>query len=593
MRERRIYGTGVFESPVPVTYFGGKSKIASNVWKALGDVGHYIEPFFGSGAVLLARENYDSRTNTETICDKDGFVCLAPETQILKADLQWGIIGKCEIGDKLLAFDEFNTAPRFKKNVPSGYRHWRIATVTAKKIVQKPCYRLRFSDGTVIVCSEEHQWLGGKNRGLRWLTTKNWKTTIVRKNQKAWVLKILPVIKQQTTYESGWLGGFADGEGHYHGSAAGGGGSWAISLHQAEGKIIEYAQKLLTQEKYKIRIENRQKNQYKPMVSVHINGGMAETFRFLMSFRPERLISNLIKGIEKKSIFTRHKQYVSVESMEYVGLRNVIALETDTHTFIAEGLASHNCNVWRSLQFNPDEVAKWCDWPVNHADLSARKKELIKNEERLLENLIDNPEWYDAKLAGYWIWAASCWIGSGLTMIGQIPKIAKRGSGVHGIGQMPHISHSGMGIHSTNHKFIYENFKNLSNRLRYVRVVCGDWTRVCGGNWQDKIGIVGIFFDPPYGVMNRDTNLYHHDSINISKDVESWCLERGKLKSYRIVVAGYEEYPKLIDAGWKTETWSTQGGYSNTNKDSVNNNRHRETLYYSPNCVQRQKSLFK
>lgn len=27
-------------------------------------------------------------------------------------------------------------------------------------------------------------------------------------------------------------------------------------------------------------------------------------------------------------------------------------------------------NVWRALQFAPNDVAKWCDWPVNHADLS-------------------------------------------------------------------------------------------------------------------------------------------------------------------------------------------------------------------------------
>lgn len=63
-------------------------------------------------------------------------------------------------------------------------------------------------------------------------------------------------------------------------------------------------------------------------------------------------------------------------------------------------------NVWRSLQFNPDEVAKYCDWPVNHADLSARRKRLIENEGYLLENLIVDDEWHDAKLAGYWIWAA-------------------------------------------------------------------------------------------------------------------------------------------------------------------------------------------
>lgn len=34
-------------------YFGGKRRAASQVWDALGTVDRYIEPFFGSGAVLL------------------------------------------------------------------------------------------------------------------------------------------------------------------------------------------------------------------------------------------------------------------------------------------------------------------------------------------------------------------------------------------------------------------------------------------------------------------------------------------------------------------------------------------------------------
>ena len=43
----------------PFPYFGGKAKVADIVWQALGDVNAYIEPFFGSGAVLLNRPNYD------------------------------------------------------------------------------------------------------------------------------------------------------------------------------------------------------------------------------------------------------------------------------------------------------------------------------------------------------------------------------------------------------------------------------------------------------------------------------------------------------------------------------------------------------
>ena len=203
-------------------------------------------------------------------------------------------------------------------------------------------------------------------------------------------------------------------------------------------------------------------------------------------------------------------------------------------------------NVWRSLQFSPKETARWCDWPVNHADLSARKKKLIENEKYLLENLIKDDMWHDPKLAGYWIWAASCWIGSGLTSISQIPHLGGTGMGVHKIGKVE----SG----------IYDWFNILSERLRYVKVVCGDWTRVCGGNWQDNMGDVGMFFDPPYGVKDRDTNVYHHDSTEIAKDVLEWVRERGKNKTYRIVVAGYEEYSELIKEGWTMQKWKTNGG---------------------------------
>ena len=268
-------------------------------------------------------------------------------------------------------------------------------------------------------------------------------------------------------------------------------------------------------------------------------------------------------------------------------------------------------NVWRSLQFNPEEVSRWCDWPVNHGDLSARKKELIKNEERLLENLINNPDWYDAKLAGYWVWAASCWIGSGLTRIGKRPHVSDGGKGVHALGKRPHVSDGGKGVHALGqiphvsdggkgvqepyNTNIYTWFRKLSERLRNVRVVCGNWTRVCGGNWQDKCGVVGIYFDPPYGITDRDTTLYHHDSTDIAKDVLLWCREKGVNKNYRIVISGYEEYIELLNDGWSSESWSAQGGYANLAKNNKNENRHREILYYSPYCINKhgsQKKMF-
>lgn len=248
-------------------------------------------------------------------------------------------------------------------------------------------------------------------------------------------------------------------------------------------------------------------------------------------------------------------------------------------------------NVWRSIKFSPDETANWCDWPVNHADLCARKKALLKNESRLLENLITDDEWHDPKMAGYWIWAASCWIGSGLTSPGQIPHVSGAGTGVHTIGKIPHAGKQ---------QHIYDWMTDLSARLRRVRVVCGDWTRVCGGNWQDKMGVCGMFFDPPYGVTDRVTNVYHHDSTTVAAEVMDWVRARGGNPRYRIVLAGYDEYMSLVNEhGWRCERWKAQGGYSNTQRKDGSTaigkeNAKRETLYFSPHCVDttRQGGLF-
>ena len=245
-------------------------------------------------------------------------------------------------------------------------------------------------------------------------------------------------------------------------------------------------------------------------------------------------------------------------------------------------------NAWRAMQFAPDEVARWCDWPPNHADLSARKIRLIENKQPLLDGLIADPEWFDAKLAGYWIWAASCWIGTGLTRIGQIPHLGHAGKGVHAIGQRPHLTDAGKGVQEPYGTHIYDWFRQISERLRYVRVVCGDWSRVCGGNWQDSKGTVGIFFDPPYAVSDRDS-VYEVEDFNVAHDIRAWAIERGDRPSYRIVIAGYEEHrDELLAANWTLQTWKADGGYANISgakSSRGKDNKHRECLYFSPHCL--------
>lgn len=62
------------ELNAPFPYYGGKRRIAAEVWEAFGDdVAHYVEPFCGSAAVLLARPRVTGR-ELETVNDVDCFL---------------------------------------------------------------------------------------------------------------------------------------------------------------------------------------------------------------------------------------------------------------------------------------------------------------------------------------------------------------------------------------------------------------------------------------------------------------------------------------------------------------------------------------
>ena len=69
-------------------------------------------------------------------------------------------------------------------------------------------------------------------------------------------------------------------------------------------------------------------------------------------------------------------------------------------------------NFWRALQSDPDAVARHADNPVNEADQHARHLWLI-NQTDWAERMKTEPEFYDAKIAGWWVWGQCIWIGSG------------------------------------------------------------------------------------------------------------------------------------------------------------------------------------
>jgi len=369
------------------------------------------------------------------------------------------------------------------------------------------------------------------------------------------------------------------------------------------------------------------------------------------------------------------------------------------------------CNFWRAIKTDPDAVAEWCDDPVSELDLHTRHAWLVVRLEEMAEQLRADPEYFDAKVAGWWVWGICQWIGTGWcggVRHGEPRPNLNTGQGVHALGtrelpnQRPHVSgdsagmgvlsqklpnlsgydvgvrspkqqmpelavpararttgkgvlsqqmlglrvHSGAtgnGIHAsglaekmpmlavsstggtetgrgvTSESAPREHglpaigndrgingvsapprlawFRALQQRLRRVRVVCGDWTRVLGPSVLGKGKNVGgrrpcaVFLDPPYDVTMRAKQIYGHDRAGLAAEVRAWAIANGDDPDLRICLAGYfDEHAEQMPASWTVHRWKGARGYASDDND----NREQETLWFSPHClpIDLQPSLF-
>jgi site-specific DNA-adenine methylase len=274
-------------------------------------------------------------------------------------------------------------------------------------------------------------------------------------------------------------------------------------------------------------------------------------------------------------------------------------------------------NFWRALRDDPEAVAYYADWPVNENDLHARHWWLVNRTEHIERMSID-PDYYDAKIAGWWVWGICCWIGSG--WCANAPEATAEGDNGMGIHrpsqQLPHLSWSmgihrpsqqlphlswSMGIHRPSQQLphlgnngrgndLYAYLYALSDRLRRVRLCCGDWTRVLGPSPTEKLGLTGIFFDPPYAdTAGRDETLYAVDSLTIAHDVREWAIANGDNPMLRIALCGYEGEHTMPES-WECVAWKTGGGYSSQNSNG-NDNPHKERIWFSPHCLKIEKQM--
>lgn len=242
-------------------------------------------------------------------------------------------------------------------------------------------------------------------------------------------------------------------------------------------------------------------------------------------------------------------------------------------------------NFWRALRSAPDEVAEWADWPVSEADLFSRHHWLVTQHGTCLKTRED-PDWYDAKIAGWWVWGACSWIGQGWCVQHgnghqpkQLPHLGDAGVGINR--KLPHLGDAGRGTSKADQ--IRRYFGELADRLRNVRIACGDWTRVLGPSVTFRHGVTAILLDPPYGIGAMEYSA-GGNSTNIAQDVASWAIANGDNPDLRIAYCGYEgavEFP----ATWECYAWKNRGGYGSLGNGEGPKNAARERIWFSQACL--------
>ena len=281
-------------------------------------------------------------------------------------------------------------------------------------------------------------------------------------------------------------------------------------------------------------------------------------------------------------------------------------------------------NFWRATQADPDAVAQWADWPSNENDLHARHIWLVGRKEGLQAALEGDADYYDAKVAGWWLWGICQWIGSGwcsgdgpwqvvdgkLVNGGEGGVSRKRvhlgdaGQGIYrqrghlgdagqGINrQRVHLGNAGRGINRQADAGTEQEWsdhtqammRQLRDRMRRVRVCCGDWSRPLFPSFT-KLGLTGVFLDPPYSLeADRDMGLYTVDSGTVAHDVRRWAIEHGDNPLMRIALCGYDGEHAMPDT-WEAVAWKAAGGYGNQGDGKGRENAAREVVWFNKSCL--------
>jgi hypothetical protein len=307
--------------------------------------------------------------------------CLDSKVRVLTADLRWIPIGDAVVGQSLLGFEE--------ESKQGLWRRWQPSEVLATKIIERPCYDLTFDDGTEIRASAEHLWLvghSGHHASSDWVTTerlraeKPWtfeedarlaeclrarpaadaarelgrsisavtsRRSRIRKGTardsadlRSKVLRLTEVWEEDCSRGGGYLAAAFDGEGWLTQTVdeergRGFGVDVRLGFAHRSHAMLDEVGRFLKERGFDYSLRYGSDNCYRIVLRTR-----AEIMRLLGSVRPQRLLADF----RPDALGTMQRiGTATLIRKEFAGNQPVVALTTSTGTFVAEGLASHNC----------------------------------------------------------------------------------------------------------------------------------------------------------------------------------------------------------------------------------------------------------
>jgi nucleoside-diphosphate-sugar epimerase len=249
--------------------------------------------------------------------------CVDPSTPVLCADLVWRPISSLREGDEIVGIDEYAPAKKQRK--------LRRSTVTGSWATRKHAVRLHFDDGRSVTCSLDHPWLASSPSGQirQWIEARKLRTgdRVVWATDQTW--------DAGDSRSHGYVSGLLDGEGHV--------GGHGPVFTQNPGPVLDEYLYLLKE--FGFEPQTRTKENGRIVVDTSVSG-LTSRLRLLGEFRPVRLLARASQLWEDKA---PNGGRATITAIEELGETDLWDVETTSHTYIANGFASHNSSKVRKI----------------------------------------------------------------------------------------------------------------------------------------------------------------------------------------------------------------------------------------------------